>query len=411
MKHVTQLKVLFSGEPVGLLLLRDRQCWFQYDAHWLQHGFDLSPQTMPFSIQPQLPLEPTFHGLHGVFHDSLPDGWGLLLMDRFFKRQFHWDPHEITLTDRLASLHKRPMGALEYEPAMQEEVVSETVDLMALAHDAERVLSGKSRAVLNQLRLLGGSPGGARPKVTVGLSENSDECVSGLTDLPAGFSHWLVKFRGMDDPKDAGCIEKSYMDMAVMAGIKMPRGRLIQLTEGKKHEVFYAVERFDREGNIKRHMLTLSGYLYADHRLPSLDYNALLTATGRLTHDIQEIRRAFRLMVFNILAHNRDDHTKNFAFLHSRSGQWELAPGFDLTFSSGMGNQHTTAINGSGNPSRKDIQTIAVAHSIDNWESILDEVMLATTHWKNIAMQNQVTKQSIKQIAAAIDTIRKRLRR
>jgi serine/threonine-protein kinase HipA len=410
MKHITQLHVLFAGEPVGILAWRNRQYWFQYDAHWLQHGFDLSPETISFTVEPQLAKLPIFQGLLGIFHDSLPDGWGLLLMDRFFKSQFNWDYHEITPLDRLAYLGQRAMGALEYEPTIAIEEIDNAVDLMALAEDAERVLAGKTNVVLNQLRILGGSPGGARPKVTVGLAQNSDECVAGLKTLPSGFSHWLVKFRSEQDPKDMGRIEMAYGEMANAAGLNMPPSRLISLKHQQRREDYFAVQRFDRQGNEKRHMLTLSGYIYADHRVPSIDYHALLSATSILTKNINEVKRAFRLMLFNIVMHNKDDHAKNFAFLHDRQGDWRLAPGYDLTFSRGMNNAHTTAINGKGNPTRKDIQAIAMAHSIKDWEDMLDEVLNINIKWEYYAKKYRVTAQSKNVISNALNQIRQRFR-
>lgn len=411
MKHITQLQVSFADEPVGILALRDRQCWFQYDAHWIQQGFDLSPQTLDFTSSPQLPKLPIFQGLHGVFHDSLPDGWGLLLMDRFFKRQFDWDYQEITPFDRLAYLGKRSMGALEYEPAVIEEPINDTVNLMGLAEEAERVLEGQTNIILNQLRILGGSPGGARPKVTVGLSDEHDECIAGITSLPKKFSHWLVKFHGILDPKDMGRIEKMYAELASKAGLEMPPSRLIHLRQGRRQEDFFAVQRFDRNGNHKCHMLTLSGYLYADHRVPSIDYDALLTATQILTKDLNEVKRAFRLMVFNIITHNKDDHAKNFCFLRNRTGDWRLAPGYDLTFSQGMNNQHATAIYGSGNPSRKEIQKIAETYEIDDWENIFNEVFDAILYWKKIAKKYDVTVTSINRIDKAFHDIKKQLKK
>lgn len=407
MKHINQLRVLFSGEPVGLLELRNKRYWFQYDAHWLQQGFNLAPQVMDFNSTPQLAKLPVFQGLHGIFYDSLPDGWGLLLMDRFFKRQFGWDNHEITPLDRLAYLGKRAMGALEYEPVIIDNAINESINLQQLVEDSERVLAGKSHAVLNQLRILGGSPGGARPKVTVALANHSDDCVAGITELPQDYRHWIIKFRGQSDSNDMGKIEKIYAELAVQAGLEVPSNRLIQI-KGHK-DPYFAVQRFDRVDNTKQHMLTLSGYLYADFRLPSLDYNALLTATAILTKDMREVERAFRLMVYNVAMHNKDDHAKNFAFICNRKGQWRLAPAYDLTFSTGMNNQHTTAINGAGNPTRNDFAAIAAAHHIHDWENIIDEVLTAVAQWKNIAKKYKVTKTSFEKVSKALVKIRKNL--
>lgn len=409
MKHVMQLNVLFDNEPVGLLVWRNRQYWFQYDAYWIQHGFDLSPGTMTFSTEPQLAKLPVFQGLFGIFHDSLPDGWGLLLMDRFFKQQFDWDYQEITPLDRLAYLGKRAMGALEYKPAIAEEKVTDTVNLMALAENAEHILAGETHTVLKQLRILGGSPGGARPKVTVALLQGNNKCVTGLKRLSRGFSHWLVKFRSEQDPKDMGRIEKAYADAAAASGLDMPPSRLISVKHNQKQEDFFAVQRFDRQGDQKRHMLTMSGYVYADHRIPSLEYHSVLAATAMLTKDMLEVRRAFRLMIFNIVMHNKDDHAKNFAFLHDRRGSWRLAPGYDLTFSHGMNNEHATAINGSGNPVRKDIRAVATMHDIHDWEDILNEVLSASTKWVSFAKKYEVTQQSINIISKALEKVRKQL--
>jgi len=409
MNHLTQLQVLFAGELVGTLATHHRQYWFQYDSHWIQYGFDLSPQTLNFTIEPQLAKLPVFQGLHGIFHDSLPDGWGLLLMDRFFKRELGWDYQKVTPLDRLAYLGHRAMGALEYEPVIGEEKTNDLVDLMTLAQDAECVLAGKSKAILNQLRILGGSPGGARPKVTIGLADHSDDCIAGLTVLPKGFSPWLVKFRSEQDPKDLGRIEKVYAELAILAGIKIPPNRLIHVSQGRRSEDFFAVQRFDRQSQEKYHMLSLGGYIYADHRAPSIDYQAFLAATAMLTKDIREIERAYRLMVFNVVMHNKDDHAKNFCFLHPRRGDWHLAPGYDLTFNHGMNNEHITAINGNGNPSRKDLKALANAHDIQHWEKIIDEVLAATDHWQALAKNYQVTSASVNRITRALNLIKKQL--
>ena len=409
MKHITELRVFFAGESVGILALRDRQIWFQYDAHWLQHGFDLAPQILNFNNQPQLAKSSIFQGLHGIFYDSLPDGWGMLLMDRFFKREFLWDPHDIITLDRLAYLGKRAMGALEYEPVIADDHISEVVHLNVLLDDAERVLAGKSHAILKQLQILGGSPGGARPKVTIALANDSNDCLAGYAALPNGFSHWLVKFRSQDDPKDMGRIEKSYAELARQAGLEVPASRLIAVPHKHQRDEFFAVQRFDRIGSVKQHMLTLSGYLYADHRVPSLDYNALLAATAALTKDIREVQRAFRLMIFNIATHNKDDHAKNFAFISDRQGAWRLAPSYDLTFSQGMNNEHTTAVNGAGNPSYKDIVAIAKMHGITDYDHIVVEVFTAVAKWKDVAKNYRVTKSTIKKISGALEGIANRI--
>jgi serine/threonine-protein kinase HipA len=410
MKHIEKLRVLCEGKTVGEILFQNQQYWFQYDTTWLKQGFDLSPQTLPFNALPQKAPDLLFRGLHGIFYDSLPDGWGLLLMDRFFKQKFNWDPHQINHLDRLAYLGPHAMGALEYEPILLREEIDESINLANLAIDAKRLLAGKTKALLNQLRIQGGSPGGARPKITVALSSTKDECLSGFSNLLPGFDHWIVKFRSETDPKEIGRIEKTYADLAAKAGLRVPENRLIQVRQENTREIYFASKRFDREGNEKLHILSLCAYVYADFRLPSLDYNSLLAATLVLTKNIQEVKMAFRLMIFNILTHNKDDHTKNFTFIHTQKGEWQLAPAYDLTFSSGMNNQHTTAINGSGNPKRSDIQAIAKAHHITDWEIILEEVIKAVNHWPFIAQQNRVPKNSIKRIEKTLQAIQEKIK-
>lgn len=409
MNHITELKISFGNEPVGSLIWYDRHFWFQYDAYWLQQGFDLAPQFLTFDSQPQLAKQPTFQGLHGAFYDSLPDGWGLLLMDRFFKKEFSWDTQEVKPLDRLAYMGKRAMGALEYEPAIANEHINENVNLVALVENAEKILAGNSQVVLNQLRILGGSPAGARPKVTVALADHSDDCIAGLKHLPDGYKYYLIKFRGQNDPSDIGRLEKAYAELAKNAGLEVAPSRLVHIKHQNENEELFAVQRFDRENSNKLHMLTLGGYLYADFRMPSLDYHAFFAATAMLTKDTREIERAFRLMIFNVATHNKDDHVKNFSYICDRSGVWRLSPAYDLTFSQGYNNEHSTSINGSGNPTKKDFAVLAESHAIQNWEAIVEEVLSAVAGWDNVAKKYKVTKPTITKISKVIKEIALRL--
>ncbi|MEZ5480432.1 MAG: type II toxin-antitoxin system HipA family toxin [Thiolinea sp.] len=386
MRHVERLRVHLGGMTVGELGTDARgRIYFRYDAAWLQQGFDLSPGTLLFQGESQLSPQPQeFAGLHGVFHDSLPDGWGLLLMDRVFRLQVGWAAHEITPLDRLAYIGSRAMGALEYEPEILAEDIDAIVDMAQLARSAERLLSGETPEVLEQLRIQGGSPGGARPKVTVALSPTADQCLSGFNPLPDDYAHWIVKFRAREDPPDMGRIEQAYARMARLAGLGMPESRLLQVGEGVTADEFFAVRRFDRDGQQRYPMLSLSGYLYANHRLPCVDYETVINATLNITRSVQEAEKVFRLMLFNVLAYNRDDHAKNFAFIRREQG-WELSPAFDLTFSSGMNNQHTTDIAGSGNPGLAEIRRVADSCGIRRWRELLETVSAATGQWDAIA--------------------------
>lgn len=406
---ISLLRVLCGGKSVGQLAEKRGSIVFQYDPAWLESGFDLAPSSMPFDgfVHPAARLD--FQGLHGVFNDSLPDGWGLLLMDRALKKHRNLDRSQITPLDRLAYMGHRGMGALEYRPELLPEKDGQTIDLADIAAQSEKVFQGETADVLEELRICGGSPGGARPKVTVALTEDMEHCLSSFGELPDGYSHWIVKFRAQEqDPTDIGRLEMAYADMARVAGLKLPKTHLMELTVNHKQQAFFAVQRFDREGSHKIHCLSLAGYAYANHRLPCLDYSTgVLTATRKLTKSDGEVENAFRLMLFNVLAHNKDDHSKNFTYLLDPSRQgWRLAPAYDLTFNSGMANCHTTSINGSGNPIFEDLKKVAIERKIRNWKQILEEVGSAVARWPEFAGNYDITKARIKSIQkelAAID--------
>jgi serine/threonine-protein kinase HipA len=403
---VARLSVRLAGQNVGQLGLGGRgRIYFQYDPDWIARGFDLAPGSLDFNPSVQPPKRPeAFDGLHGVFHDSLPDGWGQLLMDRFFRQTLGEQTQRITPLDRLAYLGDRGMGALEYEPALPAGNIPETVDIVALARAARAVLAGRTSDVLQQLYIQGGSPGGARPKVTVALSDDATICRSGFSPLPEGYDHWLVKFRARDDPPDMGRIEQVYAAMARLAGVETPESRLIQARIGRRAEALFATRRFDRNGNDKRHVLTLSGYLYASHRYPSVGYDSVLGATLHLTRDVREVARAFRLMVFNVLAHNKDDHARNFSFIRHEGG-WRLAPAYDLTFSAGMRNEHATDIAGSGNPGLKQIEQIARQAGIENWREIVEQVRTAASQWRSLGREWDVARTRISAIGKTLAEI------
>lgn len=193
---------------------------------------------MPFDDSVQLSPEPAeFNGLPGVFNDSLPDGWGLLLMDRAFVHIAGWDSHEITPLDRLAYVGSRAMGALENEPALTRMEPVEEVDIWQMATADSQLLNGETPDVLEQLHIHGGSPGGARPKVTVALSEDGSRCISGSIDLPNGYSDWIVKFRSKEDPPDMGRIEAAYAELAQLAGLTMPEFRILTVKSNNSRDL------------------------------------------------------------------------------------------------------------------------------------------------------------------------------
>jgi serine/threonine-protein kinase HipA len=304
------------------------------------------------------------------------------------------------------------MGALEYAPIYKPEPFSDRVDLQALVKAVDAVLQGKEEDVLNQLRIQGGSPGGARPKVTIARSNRSDICLSGFDILPDDYSHWLVKFRSQDDPKDMGRIEQAYAEMARDAGVAIPHTELMRVSQGNEEDVFFAVQRFDRYGkSAKRHTHSLAGLLYANFRAPCMDYEGVLRGVRLVTGDHSQVTRAFRLMVFNVLAHNQDDHVKNFAFVVDEAKGWQLSPAFDLTYSVGMGGQHTTAVNGAGEPALEDVLKLGHNHAIDGALKIVGQVRHAVSKWPTTAQKWGVSEASTGLIQKSFTSIDEKFKR
>lgn len=368
---------------------------FEFDEAFLATGWGLSPWKL--AARPGL-IEHTdrsFGPLFGVFDDSLPDGWGLLLMDRWFRSR-GVDPSTLSVLDRLAYLGTRTMGALTYHPATDSDDAPSRVGLVELAAQAEQVL-GSEGDVLPELRRAGGSPGGARSKVVVGV--RGHQVLSGIDELPAGWTHWLVKFVTGTDGADEGRLEHAYMRMAEAAGIAVPPHRLFAQNR------FFGVQRFDRDGPSGRlHMHTLGGLLHADYRLASCDYDQLIRVARALTGDARAVTECFRRMVFNVVAHNRDDHAKNFAFLMDARGQWSLPPAYDLVFARGPGGEHTMTIDGEGKAPTKDgVLRVGARHGIDRAAAleIIERVNDAVVGWSALARDSGAQAKRVKAIGEA----------
>ena len=389
-------------QTVGRLGYRDRVVYLEYDGAFLTAGLELSPIRHTRTRGLIRPYDTSvFDGLHGVFHDSLPDGWGRLLVDRR-ARELDIEPATLTPLDRLACVGDQGIGALCYAPAANVWAATDpALDLDRLAADARRVLAGHVSDVISELGRLGGSPGGARPKALVAVNEQGD-AVHGAEALASGFDHYLVKFRGTDDPEDSAQIEQAYAVMARAAGVRMPKTRLIAGTGGR---YYFASRRFDRDGAKRLHAHSASGLLYADFRLPSLDYRDLIALTRAVTRDRREGRAMFALATFNVLSHNRDDHARQFTFLMSRDGRWRLAPAYDLTFAPGPGGEHSTSVLGRG----KDIdreRLLALARYADLKDAeareIIGCVADAVADWDRFASSCDVSNGSRNRISKAL---------
>jgi len=403
---VTEVKVGldFGGGtiPLGRLASRDHTIYFEYDAKFLERGLNVSPL--------KLPLEPgvksfdagLFDGLPGLFNDSLPDGWGRLLFDRSMRAQGNL-PAELSPLDRLAHVGLSGMGALTYTPDQSAKEPNGKLDLDWLAKQAQDVLEGEADDVLEELLALNGSSAGARPKAQIGFDPSSERIIQGSQTIEDGFEPWLVKFANTQDGLDAGAIEQVYAKMAKLAGLEMMETHLFPAKTGPG---YFATKRFDRLGSKRLHMHTVSGLLHQDFRTPSLDYADLLKLTRHLTRDVRETEKMYRIAVFNVLAHNRDDHSKNFTFLMDASGEWKVSPAYDLTFASGPGGQQSMLVMGEGKtPQHSHLQKLGETFDIKRQtiNTVLEQTHEALTAWKELAKDHGVSTSNQRLINSRIN--------
>jgi serine/threonine-protein kinase HipA len=394
---------------VGQLGYERGQSVFEYSPIALANGLNLSPLKLKFEPGLQVAPRSPFVGLHGAFADSLPDGWGLALMDRHFQRK-GIDLASITPLARLSYLGHRAMGALSYEPAQAEDPTDETLNLDELSREANHFYDGKASELLPLLLKLGGSPAGARPKVLVGVC--GDKLRAGASDLPSGYEHWLIKFTPQQSiyGHEESLIEFAYAEMARQAGIKIPTTRLFHTAD---HRRFFGIKRFDRQaGNGRLHMHTLAGLLHADFRVPDTDYSQFLRATRYLTRSHPETVEAFKRMLFNILAGNRDDHSKNFAFLWTPTNGWQLAPAYDLLFNSGINGEHTMSVAGKGkNINRTDLIKLGQLMSISekDVEQLIDITETGISYWERLSTELGISSETRSEIARHINAVHREL--
>lgn len=324
------------GERWHLATLADdgRKLLFEYSAEALAQGLELSPRHLKLRAAAYGDFPAYQLGLPGLIADALPDGWGLLLMDRLF-RQNGIDPIRASVLDRLSFIGQRAMGALSFQPATATDLPSGDVPLRHLAQQAQSLIKGQDSAILKQLALMGGSPHGARPKVLV----HYHAATGRMSTQPfIGSAPWLVKFQAQDEHKEVCAIEHLYAQLARDCGLDIPATQYFDL--GPQLAAF-GIARFDVAGGMRVPTHTLAGLLHADFRLPgSVDYTTLLRATRFLTRDERAVQKAYQRTVFNVLFNNRDDHPKNFSYLLGQDRRWGLSPAYDLTFCTGPGGYH-----------------------------------------------------------------------
>ena len=332
-RSVEIVNVYFRDTLVGTIqmALVGSQCVFEYDKTWLADGFSLSPTELPLSGDLMYADPGKFGGNFAIFEDSLPDGYGLYLLDRILRGQ-GTSLEETTPLQRLSLIGRSGMGALNYRPVIPTTYGQDAFsmdDLDLVQRKALDVLSEKDITDASLLYYNSANSGGARPKIALIDDEGA---------------HWIVKFRHLTDPGDIGANEYLYMQTASKCGIHIPRVRLF----GGK---YFASERFDiGEDGERIHMASAAALLKVDFRQQNVDYTNLLALTGYLTQDPEQVEEMFRRMVFNLIAENKDDHGKNFTFLCDGSS-WRLAPAYDLTYSpAGSNGEHATSLFFNGNP-------------------------------------------------------------
>lgn len=358
MMDIKVIQVSMNNREVGkLALTSDYLCAFEYTSDWLANGVSISPFHLPLKKEVFIAKRNPFNGGFGVFDDSLPDGWGSLILDRYLKSK-GINVRELSLLQQLALVGSTGRGALEYRPDHSETTSEELADFDTIAAETEKILTSEYAGEgLESLYRHGGSPGGARPKVFVKIDNKE----------------WLVKFKATLDSKNIGEVEYHYSLLAKKCGIEMPETKLF---EGK----YFGVQRYDRKPNKKIHTISAAGLLNANYREPALDYESLLNACLQLTKNMEEVIKLFRIMVFNVVIKNHDDHAKNFSF-QLVNNEWILAPAYDLLPSDGFNGQHTTTVNGNGKPTAKDMLIVA----------------------KNVGMDGKVAKEIMEEVGGIVN--------
>lgn len=407
-----KLSVIYTGwgERYVLGHLGDdgTQVLFEYSPEALQQGLELSPLRLPLREQAYGGFPGYQLYLPGLIADALPDGWGMVLMDRIFRREGR-NSARMSALDRLAFIGDTAMGALSFEPASESELEPADVQLVELAMQVREVqnsTSAESGHILRELALMGGSPHGARPKVLV----NFDPASGHMSNSEQGSgTPWLVKFQAGNEHREVCAIESLYARLAAACDIQMPVSHYFEL--GGDLAAF-GVERFDREAGMRVPMHTAAGALDMDFRIPSLDYTTLLRLTRLMTRDEREVVKGFARCVFNVVFNNRDDHAKNFSFRLGQDRQWTMSPAYDLTFNQGPGGEHQTDICGEGRaPARKDLLRLAEEAGVTR-QGALDIIAKCTGvagRFRAMAGEFPIRSRTINDIAGRIEANRLRM--
>ncbi|NIJ03855.1 HipA domain-containing protein [Frigoribacterium faeni] len=418
---VQAVEVTAWGERVGAVALDPSlgAYVFEYYPDWVARGVELAPLTMPVRrrrhVFPQLP-EATFHRLPAVLADALPDDFGNAVIDAWLARQ-GVGRGAVTPLDRLAYMADRAMGALEFRPSRgprhRTTSAVELSDLVAGARsvlDAEFTSDRETESAIRSLIQVGTSAGGARAKAVIAWDRATGEVRSGQLPAPEGFEHWLLKLDGMGGGSElgqgdsSGRVELAYSAMAGAAGVDMTECRLLE--EGDR--AHFMTRRFDRLESGKAHSVTLCGTAHLDYRQRQVhDYGQLFDVVSRVAGR-EALPQAFRRMVFNVLAANNDDHTKNTSFLlRSPGSAWELAPAYDVTFAHNptgrFTDQHLMGVDGVWrDPGRDDVMRLADRHLVPGASDIVAEVHDAVAGWRGFADEAGVPDRVVRHVEESL---------
>lgn len=421
---VNLAKVYIWGEYAGAVLWNESTstATFEYEPSFAKNGWELSPLMMPIGENRRYSFrelsKETFMGLPGLLADSLPDAYGKALLDRWLAslgRRF------ANPVERLCYQSKRSMGALEFVPAKDDYLDQfSAIDISSLVEIASEVLSKKAelntniykdtKEALANIIKVSTSAGGQRAKAVIAYNETTGEVRSGQVDAAEGFSHWLLKLDGvtnasLGDPQHYGRVEYAYYKMALDAGIEMTECRLLE-ENGRAH---FMTKRFDRIGaEEKVHMQTLCGMAHYDYRmLHAFSYEQAFQVMRRLRLPYGQAEQMFRRMVFNVIARNQDDHTKNISFLMDRNGTWRLSPAYDMSWAyNPVGewtSQHQMSINNKwDNITRADMIAVAEAMHIKHADNIIKEICNAVSIWPSVAKELDIPTDMIKTIDSTL---------
>jgi serine/threonine-protein kinase HipA len=410
------------GELVGAVVWNDARgiAEFEFDSKFKKLEWNLAPLKMPIASPqriiafPELRKNPnseydTFKGLPGLLADVLPDRYGNQLINLWLAQQGR-PQDSMNPVEMLCYIGTRGMGALEFEPStMEDRSTSFSIEIDSLVTMAQRILSKKevfstnlhndeAKGILDILKI-GTSAGGARPKAVIAYNEKTGEVKSGQTKAPKGFEHWLLKLDGVSDVQlgqssGYGRVEMAYYTMAKACGIDMMPSRLLE-ENGRAH---FMTKRFDREGgDTKHHIQTFCAMNHFDFNLTnSFSYEQLFQTMRELRLSYEDAEQMFRRMVFNVVARNCDDHTKNFAFRLKKGGQWELAPAYDVCHAYRPGSewvsQHALSINGKRNGiTKEDLLLIGKSINFKKAATAIDQITDTVSQWNKFANEQQVS--------------------